>query len=438
VREHLMTDLANCSKEIFQVLLRFDYKVKLYDADGMTVVEPSKARRMFAQSPNLMVSLSDADDDSSIKLLFGKSTHANDIDGLMQALRTTATKYNLTFEPKQFGKEIDAKDYQNIMSVSESKRDMHVCEGMYGTTRSSYLALDNAKLIVRHNAPIDLRRKYSRAQNIESIFIENAAGERARVPTTELYAARGLAEHVNAGGECSETGLASALQAYRATRKPSSPGNPYLAENNPVVVEFMNWTATFAPDRVLREYNDPDDPAEQTHEKATDMAIEDFDPQAFMDSPEFQDTLSGRSLDPTEGESEIGKAEIISALNVYVRHYIESYDENFSDNGFNGDTDTIAQHLYPQVEQVIQQAGWTIAADKSDRALLDTVGEGEDEFTREDILLPHPNQYDSLSKQVTKATVHDDPANPDEEHPPNAPYVSRLRTLAGIHSGRPI
>jgi hypothetical protein len=427
-----VTDMTGVAKETFQVLLRYNYTVKLYDEDGMVVAEPTEARRMFASKPNLMVSLSDADDDSSISLMFGKSTHANDIDGLMQALRTTATKYNMTFEPKQYGKEIDTKDYQNMMSVSESKKEieMHVCEGMYGTSRSSYLQLDNAKMIVHHNARISPKRAGGRAQHIDSIFIENAAGVRTQYPRTELQSARAMTEHINAGGNFDDKTGQMILEMGRIVAPHVGP--PFLAENNPVVREFMAWTEQFAPDRALLEWNDPDDKSEDHHEEATEMAINNFTPQEFLDSDVWEDTLGGRSADPNDGESELSKQEIMDALNAYISHYVASYSDHYVDSGFD-DTQDIAQHLYDQTAQAIQQAGYTIQDDMAPsnpnmgHNQLEAAPESE-EFTREDILLPHPNQGDGLAQGVSKAMVHDDPRNPDEQHPPGAGYMARLKS----------
>jgi hypothetical protein len=439
-----MADMTGVAKEAFQILLRFDYVVKLYDQDGMVVAEPSEARRMFASSPNILLSLLDADDDSSIKLLFGKSTHANDINGLLQAMRTTATKYNLTFQPKQYGKEIDPKDYQSLMSVSESVKetDMHICEGMYGTSRSSYLQLDHAKMIVHHNQPINPTQVNGRARQIGTIFIENAAGERVQVPS-QLALGRALTEHINIGGAITDDiGQALIWEATKPVPKPTRPPvtRSTLAENNPVVRDFINWTEQFAPDRALLEFNDPDDPAEQTHEEAEELVIKDFNPNEFMASSEYKDMLSGRGPagdhDPSGEDSHIGKDEVMDALNSYIRNYIQTYHGAFND-GFNGDTESLASAVYDQTAGAMHQAGLTI--DDADEltphpdALMD--GPEGNELTREDILLPNRDQGAGLARAVTKPVVHDDPTNPDEEHlTGHSDDVSRLKLLAGIRS----
>jgi len=77
---------------------------------------------------------------------------------------------------------------------------MQVCEGMYGTSRSSYLRLENARMIVRHNKRIDDSRIGARGRCVESVFVENAAGERMLMPTRNLMPGRAMTQHVNQGG----------------------------------------------------------------------------------------------------------------------------------------------------------------------------------------------------------------------------------------------
>ena len=54
------------------------------------------------------------------------------------------------------------------------------------------------------------------------------------------------------------------------------------------------------------------------------------------------------------------------------------------------------------------------------------------DLTAEDVLLPNPNQGDSLAREVTPRTVKDPDTGRDTQ--PDSAYVSRLRTLSGITS----
>ncbi len=198
-----MTNFAKAAKEIFEILLSYNYEVKLYDEDGMDTAEPEEARRFVAPKHNLMVAISDNDDNSNVRLFYGKSTHASDVEGLIQALRTGATKYALTFGASQSEKEITPKDLSNLASISERKQVKmtdSLTEGMYGTTRSSYLRMENARMIVRHSRRIDDSQIGARGRCVEQIFIENASGERLLFPSTQIAPARAMTQHVNQGG----------------------------------------------------------------------------------------------------------------------------------------------------------------------------------------------------------------------------------------------
>jgi hypothetical protein len=249
--------VANFSKvaeEVFQILRSFDYTVEMFDEDSQRVIEPNEARRFFAKPHNLLVSIIDENDDSKINLFFGKSTHASDILGLNTALRQTANKYALIFRAQQYGKEIEPKDISTIVSsIIENKQeknmnvfekappgekaehfitkhkaefkkrygkkgtevlyatawkkfgesveyDVPLVEGMYGTSKSSYLKLEHARMIVRHSKKIDEKLLGARGRCVENIFIENNSGERFLFPSKRLSPARAMTQHVNNGG----------------------------------------------------------------------------------------------------------------------------------------------------------------------------------------------------------------------------------------------
>jgi hypothetical protein len=249
--------VANFSKvaeEVFQILRSFDYTVEMFDEDSQRVIEPNEARRFFAKPHNLLVSIIDENDDSKINLFFGKSTHASDILGLNTALRQTANKYALIFRAQQYGKEIELKDISTIVSsIVENKQeknmnvfekappgekaehfitkhkaefkkrygkkgtevlyatawkkfgesveyDVPLVEGMYGTSKSSYLKLEHARMIVRHSKKIDEKLLGARGRCVENIFIENNSGERFLFPSKRLSPARAMTQHVNNGG----------------------------------------------------------------------------------------------------------------------------------------------------------------------------------------------------------------------------------------------
>jgi len=89
---------------------------------------------------------------------------------------------------------------------------MDILEGMYGTSRSSYLSLPGdkgtgkgARMIVRHSQKVDENKIGSRSRFIESILIENSDGERILFPTTNLVPARAMTQHINMGGSFNDS-----------------------------------------------------------------------------------------------------------------------------------------------------------------------------------------------------------------------------------------
>lgn len=198
-----MTDLAAAATEVFQIFQTYNYTVMLYDKDGEKVQDPADARRMISRPEDLQVDIIDDGDNSTIRLYIGKKTDISGVFGLIQSLRTAAnSKFNLLFNVREYGKEISPKDFagNNFIQESRAYYAMLLTEGMYGTSRSSYLSLPEARMIVRHSAKIDETKLGARGRCIESIFIENAKGERFLFPTRNLAPARAMTQHVNHHG----------------------------------------------------------------------------------------------------------------------------------------------------------------------------------------------------------------------------------------------
>jgi hypothetical protein len=201
-------DLDVPATEVFQILRSFAYTVELYDDSGNRVLEPATARRMFASPENLMVAVVDDGDNSAIKLFYGPSTEVTKISGLMQSLRMAAVKFNLLFSARQFGREITPKEFSSAHSVYESagmETNMDVFEGMYGTSRSSYLKLEGARMIVRHSARIDPEKPGARGRHVDQIFVENQQGERILFPVNIMAPARAMTSHVANGGNFADS-----------------------------------------------------------------------------------------------------------------------------------------------------------------------------------------------------------------------------------------
>ena len=122
----------------------------------------------------------------------------------IRSFRQFAKDRLLNFDVQNTGKDqLDKRDYafrakpkeQPVMQqapMMESK--------MYGTNRISYQDLGEARLVIKHSQPVNLDLAAGRTMHIESIYVENAQGERFKYPFKHLNGARALAEHLKHGG----------------------------------------------------------------------------------------------------------------------------------------------------------------------------------------------------------------------------------------------
>ena len=196
-----MGNIPACATETFLILKSFDLTSVAYNQDGNVVFEPQDARRIFIKSINMLIAFVEGNDANSMRVYLGQNIDINSITELRDRLRVTANKFSLLYHIREFGKVISPKDFATPVSVTENKRnEMNITEGLYGTSKSSYLKLENARMIVRHKSRINEQALGSRGRNIEAIFVENSAGERILFPTTNLAPARAMTSHVDQGG----------------------------------------------------------------------------------------------------------------------------------------------------------------------------------------------------------------------------------------------
>lgn len=194
-----MIDFNEFSTEVFQILRAYGKDIVLYDSDGTRVFEPKDARRMYVIDDNILVSILEDGPNSAVRLYLSPSLNLSQVSGFLMTLRRISTQSNLLFHVKKYNKEIKPKDFATMASVNEGVK-MDIMEGLYGTSKSSYLKLENARMIVRHGARIKEHVIGDRGRNIDSIFVENSQGERFKFPVTMLSGARAMTQHVNNGG----------------------------------------------------------------------------------------------------------------------------------------------------------------------------------------------------------------------------------------------
>ncbi len=220
------SSLAGAATEVFQILRSYNYSVQLFDDQGNEVSEPEEARRFFAEPRGIMVALNDSPE-RCLRLYIGGNTGPMSIQGLARTLRMSAWKFDLLFAFRRFdAKEIKVKDFATNHSVRENAEPYSgdtsmedITEGMYGTSKSSYLRLENARMIVRHKAKVNEATAGARARSIGSIYIEDGQHQRFLFPTQNLVPARAMLGHVGRGGSFNDqvgNAIKEAAEDYRA------------------------------------------------------------------------------------------------------------------------------------------------------------------------------------------------------------------------------
>ena len=137
----------------------------------------------------------------------------------IRSFRKFAKNRLLNYDVQRMGKSnLDKRDYQFRAKV----KDNTIMENkLFGTARISYQDLGEARLVIKHSQPVNTELAAGRTMHIESIYIENAAGERFRYPTKHINGARALAEHIKHGGHPYDgigmhiTGLSEELASLR-------------------------------------------------------------------------------------------------------------------------------------------------------------------------------------------------------------------------------
>lgn len=116
----------------------------------------------------------------------------------IRSFRKFARSHMLNYEVDSMGKSnLDKRDYE---FHAKSGEEPMMESKMWGTTKVSYQDLGETRLVVKHSKPVNLDLAAGRTMHIDSIYIENAQGERFRYPVRHLNGARAMAQHIGHGG----------------------------------------------------------------------------------------------------------------------------------------------------------------------------------------------------------------------------------------------
>lgn len=206
-----MKNLDTIGLDLFQKIRGRFSDVTLGDADG-NVTNVPEAARFFDFSFKVngedlgKVSVS-IDENNGLVVIVGKDLVQN-TDPIvkdswykfLKELRLFAKKRLLTFDVRDINKSnLHKRDYKFLAANRPGETPMAEST-MYGTNKTSYQRIGNARLAIKHSQPINVESVGGRSQKIGSIYIESPEGERFKYPFKHLAGARAMARHVSEGG----------------------------------------------------------------------------------------------------------------------------------------------------------------------------------------------------------------------------------------------
>jgi len=190
------------ANDIFKILKGNGYSIKIFTDEGENTVDPTAARRFYIPELGSMVNLDETDSKREIRVSVNQNTDVNEFKDTLALLKNLANRNVIEYTLKSFTKAITPKD-QDYQAQKARDMKQDVSEGIspaYGSSKSSYQQLENAKLIIKHNKPVNEESRGSRSRNISAIYIESANGERYKMETNNLAGGRAMLRHVKEGG----------------------------------------------------------------------------------------------------------------------------------------------------------------------------------------------------------------------------------------------
>jgi hypothetical protein len=225
-----MKNLNTIASDLFNQLRSRFTEITIGDENGEVINEPEKSRYYdFTYSENdsnigkVSISL---DEEDGIVVMYSKG-FAENADSIIKEnwynflkdIRQFAKKRLLNFEVRDINKNnLQRRDYEYLAKNRSGEQTMAESK-MYGTNKTSFQKIGNAKLSIKHTASLD--EGENRTKKIGAIYIENNEGEKFKYPFKHLSGARAMARHVAEGGNPYDdfgkhiTGLSEELSSLR-------------------------------------------------------------------------------------------------------------------------------------------------------------------------------------------------------------------------------
>lgn len=180
----------------------------MYDAKGNETIDPKDATRFFAtfksdskdletftilaaihdegQSSFINIKTPDLPNDVDFNRVYELRNHIHAAIGQREGIKVNWQVFDHAIDPKE----------EAVHNIKESKD----VGKFFGTTKSSFQRIGEAKLILRHTDSINEEKHGARTRHIRAIFVENKLGERFAYPHMHVTGARAFARHISNGG----------------------------------------------------------------------------------------------------------------------------------------------------------------------------------------------------------------------------------------------
>jgi hypothetical protein len=197
-----MISKTDINQNLFNLLATKNFDLVTRDNKGKETAEPKEAELFsfdyVVDDHNYGTVVITVTPEGNLEVFYGDALgkgmeldHKSEWYDFLYQLRHFSRRNMLGFELKNMNKLKYAMKTRS--QVEESK--------YYGYKKTSYTKpTKEAKLKIVHSKPIDEEQGDKRYRNISSLYIENAEGERFKLPFTKLFAGRAMARHVSEGG----------------------------------------------------------------------------------------------------------------------------------------------------------------------------------------------------------------------------------------------
>ena len=187
-----MKNLENIAEDLFNKIRGRFPSVTIGDETGQVTNIPEQARFFdfeYKENERSLGKVSVSIDEDSLSIMYSENFVANE-DAMTQnnwydflkELRQFSKKRMLNFDTRNITKSnLNKRDYK-FLATNRAGEEQMTESTMYGTHKTSFQKIGNAKLSIKHTESINTESAAARSQKIGKIYIESPEGEKFKYP----------------------------------------------------------------------------------------------------------------------------------------------------------------------------------------------------------------------------------------------------------------